>query len=412
MSTKYNGVQVPEGTDAADGPKAFRDAVDAGNFVPLFNTEAERDAWAAPNGALAGTLTPPPGGLWRRENNAWVAYTSQPTQDARNDARYVNVNGDTMTGPLVVPGATVAATGAGTSTSLEVGRTDVGASTHNPLVDFHTGFANDYDVRLHGKGGTNGTSGAGYLDVYGTDLRLLDPTKSNRVTDIATSVVRRYATTAAMVADQANVPVGQKAVTVDSGTTFTRTATGWAPDYTIYANGTERDLAGTPPDGALCYQEDTDYTYWAKGGVWTPANALFVKRAGNNHAAFTNQAAALGVGFTIATVATVIPAGTAVSMKVWASQIFTLSGAALGDEWQFTISVEGVAKRSTRWYPPRTGAQPGAVDLAWHWTHTAVAANPPVTLSVMRLVGSSTISGAADGVLNNTTVEYSAAFPF
>jgi microcystin-dependent protein len=53
MSLKYHGVTVPEGTDLADAPKAFRDLVNAGNAVPMFTTTAERDTWASPpDGAL------------------------------------------------------------------------------------------------------------------------------------------------------------------------------------------------------------------------------------------------------------------------------------------------------------------------------------------------------------------------
>lgn len=57
MSLKYHGVIVPEGTDLADGPKAFRDLTDFGNAVSLFATLTDRDAWASPpDGAVCIVL--------------------------------------------------------------------------------------------------------------------------------------------------------------------------------------------------------------------------------------------------------------------------------------------------------------------------------------------------------------------
>ena len=57
MSVKYHGVVVPESTDLADGPKAFRDLTDFGNAMPIFATLAERDGWTSPpNGALCTVL--------------------------------------------------------------------------------------------------------------------------------------------------------------------------------------------------------------------------------------------------------------------------------------------------------------------------------------------------------------------
>lgn len=57
MSLKYHGVIVPEGTDLADAPKAFRDLTDFGNAVGVFATLTERDAWASPpDGALCVVL--------------------------------------------------------------------------------------------------------------------------------------------------------------------------------------------------------------------------------------------------------------------------------------------------------------------------------------------------------------------
>lgn len=57
MSVKYHGVVVPESTDLADGPKAFRDLTDFGNAMPIFATLAERDGWTSPpDGALCTVL--------------------------------------------------------------------------------------------------------------------------------------------------------------------------------------------------------------------------------------------------------------------------------------------------------------------------------------------------------------------
>lgn len=57
MSLKYHGVIIPEGTDLADGPKAFRDLTDFGNAIPQFATLTERDAWTSPpDGALCVVL--------------------------------------------------------------------------------------------------------------------------------------------------------------------------------------------------------------------------------------------------------------------------------------------------------------------------------------------------------------------
>ena len=42
MSTDYKGITIPEYAEAADGPKAFRDAVDSGP-IPRFQTASDRD---------------------------------------------------------------------------------------------------------------------------------------------------------------------------------------------------------------------------------------------------------------------------------------------------------------------------------------------------------------------------------
>jgi hypothetical protein len=81
VAVDYKGLTVPESTDLADGPRAFREytddlptsdallAVEAKMMYRVFPNKAAMDAWAAPVGALAWA-----GILWHRVASAWSPY--------------------------------------------------------------------------------------------------------------------------------------------------------------------------------------------------------------------------------------------------------------------------------------------------------------------------------------------------
>lgn len=176
-----------------------------------------------------------------------------------------------------------------------------------------------------------------------------------------------------------------------------------------YRTVAERDAEGVPPNGAICHVDATGWTYWASGGVWTPANVLFSAVAGVNHAAFSAVTAT--PQHNLATVAIPVRNGTAVRWKINVQTWIDFASANTGDGWALDVVVNGVARSRTRVQLPRTGGLSLHLFAQWTGNVTVTQDNPTVLANLVRLSGTATATGVVDGTLSRTIIEYGAAFP-